>query len=153
MNPTKYVENAVTTESLDKNKICERLADKKIIRLLHAAMGLATEAGEFVDQLKKHIFYGRELDPINLIEEIGDSFWYIAIALDELRYPMEEVFERNIKKLQARYRGKFSETKAQDRNLGAERKILEGKCDSPWHRNPGLINPCPSCGAKEKRRC
>lgn len=26
-------------------------------------------------------------------------------------------------------------------------RIAEGGCDHPWHRNPGLITPCPECGA------
>jgi len=23
---------------------------------------------------------------------------------------------------------------------------MSGECDSPWHDNPGLITPCPTCG-------
>lgn len=126
VTPDQYIEKVLTTESIDFNKISERLSNPHLLRLLHSGMGLATEAGEFVDQLKKHIFYGKDIDLINLFEELGDLLWYVGIALDEIGLPMEECFERNIAKLQARYKGKFSETKAEDRNLDAERRILEG---------------------------
>lgn len=46
----------------------------------HAVIGYFTECGEFVDQYKKHMFYGRELDKTNLIEELGDMCWYLALA-------------------------------------------------------------------------
>jgi len=94
-------------------------------RLLHAGMGLSTESGEFVDALKKHIFYGKELDETNLKEEIGDVLWYCAIALDVLETDFESVMQRNIDKLAARYPEKFTTEKANKRDLKKERKILE----------------------------
>ena len=94
-------------------------------RLLHAGMGIATEAGEFLDALKKSIFYGKELDRVNLKEELGDLLWYIAIAMDELGTNFETEMERNIKKLKARYPEKFTQEHAEYRDLETERKILE----------------------------
>lgn len=94
-------------------------------RLLHAGIGLATESGEFLDALKKHIFYGKPLDRTNLKEEIGDLMWYCAIALDELDSTFGEVQETNIAKLKARYPDKFTEERAETRDLVKERKILE----------------------------
>ena len=73
------------------------------VRLLHAGMGLCTESSEFLDQLKKVIFYGREADIPNLIEELGDLSWYLAIAADELGVSFEQIFEGTINKLKARY--------------------------------------------------
>ena len=94
-------------------------------RLLHAGMGIATEAGEFLDALKKSIFYGKELDRVNLKEELGDLLWYIAIAMDELGTDFEREMERNIEKLRARYPEKFTKEKALERDLEKEREILE----------------------------
>lgn len=45
----------------------------------HAAYGLVTESGELIDNYKRHIFYGKELDLTNLKEEIGDLLWYVAV--------------------------------------------------------------------------
>lgn len=93
--------------------------------LLHASMGLVTEAGEFQDMLKKHVFYGKPLDKVNLKEEIGDLLWYCAIALEALDTDFQAVMQTNIDKLKARYPEKFTEEKAENRNLAKERKILE----------------------------
>jgi len=94
-------------------------------RLLHAAMGMQTEAAEFTDQLKKHIFYGKPLDVTNLKEEIGDLLWYLAIAMDELKTDFSKEQNRVINKLKVRYPSKFEAVQALDRNLIDERKELE----------------------------
>jgi NTP pyrophosphatase (non-canonical NTP hydrolase) len=93
-------------------------------RLLHAAMGCATEAGELVDAVKKHVFYGKELDTTNLIEELGDQLWYIFVAMDVLGVDFEGVARVNIEKLRKRYGAQFSESAAVDRDLIGERKVL-----------------------------
>ncbi|MFG1499225.1 nucleoside triphosphate pyrophosphohydrolase family protein [Halobacteriovorax sp. XZX-3] len=125
MDSQKYMSDAIRTESRDFDAMNTRLNDDGIKRLLHAGIGLSTEAGEFLDALKKHIFYGKELDRVNLAEELGDLFWYMAIVGDELGIKFEDVMERNITKLKARYGEKFSEEKADNRDLDSERKILE----------------------------
>ncbi len=122
---TNYVENATRTESNDFDAIASRMCDPNTIRLLHSAMGLSTEAGEFLDMLKKHIFYGKELDLTNAKEEIGDSMWYVAISIDVLQTTLNDVMQVNINKLRERYPEKFTSEDALCRDLGAERKILE----------------------------
>ncbi|WP_127715943.1 nucleoside triphosphate pyrophosphohydrolase family protein [Halobacteriovorax sp. HLS] len=125
MNANEYVKNAIKTESTDFNAMNDRLSNDGLKRLLHAGIGLSTESGEFLDALKKHIFYGKELDRVNLAEEVGDLFWYIAIVADELGLDLEDVMDKNIAKLKARYGEKFSEEKAENRDLETERKILD----------------------------
>lgn len=93
--------------------------------LLHAAIGIATEGGELLDALKKTIFYGKELDSVNLKEELGDLMWYIAIACESLGTSIEEVCKININKLRARYPEKFTSDAAINRDLKNERKVLE----------------------------
>lgn len=125
MNSNEYIQNAIRTESTDFKAMDLRLNEDGTKRLLHAGIGLATEAGEFLDSLKKHIFYGKELDRVNLKEEMGDLFWYMAIACHELGVEFEPLMETNIAKLKARYGEKFSEEKAEKRDLSTERQILE----------------------------
>ena len=125
MNSRDYIQDAIRTESTDFKSMDQRLGVDGTKRLLHAGIGMATEAGEFLDALKKHIFYGKELDRVNLKEEMGDLFWYLAIACDELDVEFEPLMERNIAKLKARYGEKFSESKAEKRDLATEREILE----------------------------
>lgn len=124
-NSKEYIKNAIRTESRDFDAMDKRLENDGTKRLMHAAFGLSTEAGEFLDAMKKHVFYGKELDRVNLREELGDLFWYIAIACDELDIEFEPIMSRNIEKLKARYGEKFTEEAAEHRNLKRERKILE----------------------------
>lgn len=120
-----YIENVVKTESPTTPELVARLSSPENVRLLHAAIGMCTESGEFIDQLKKHIFYGKPLDKVNLKEEIGDQLWYIGIALDVLDSDFDTEQRKNIAKLQARYPSKFSEESAINRDLDKEREILE----------------------------
>jgi NTP pyrophosphatase (non-canonical NTP hydrolase) len=125
MNSKEFIARAVKTESNDLTAIGQRLSEPRTVRLLHAAMGMVTESGEFMDALKKYIFYGKPLDLVNLREEIGDQDWYKAIACDEIGSDFESIWEIIIAKLKARYKGKFNETGAVSRDLNEERKILE----------------------------
>jgi NTP pyrophosphatase (non-canonical NTP hydrolase) len=129
-----YIELALRTEPSKEQyeEILKRVGNPEIIRLLHAFMGLSTEVGEIVDALKKHIFYGKELDKINIAEELGDVDWYRALAIDSLSNligfeaeKLEELIkEINIAKLQERYPNKYSDEDAIVRDLDAERDIL-----------------------------
>jgi NTP pyrophosphatase (non-canonical NTP hydrolase) len=125
MTNEEYRALALVTESVDLEAIIARMNNKRFIRLFHGTIGVATESGELLDALKKHVFYGKELDVVNVAEEIGDLMWYINLLLDELDIPMETVMERNIEKLTARYGDKFSAFRALNRDLKTEREILE----------------------------
>lgn len=118
-----YVENVVRTDCVYDEQLITRLVNS--VRILHSAMGLCTEAGEFLDMLKKHIYYGKPFDKVNAIEENGDALWYIGLAIDELKVLMDDVLKQNIEKLKLRYPAKFTETHAIDRNVEIERKFLE----------------------------
>lgn len=101
--------------------------DKVNIRLLHCALGMFTESGELLQVMMKQFETG-ELDKVNFGEEIGDSAWYQAIGFDETGVSEETTRAKNIAKLKVRYADKFSEEAALNRDLTAERAILEG-CD------------------------
>lgn len=133
MDNKTYQKSALRTNGPDYKGVAERmtgyegqtLPDSQTLDLIHASMGLVTEAGEFQDMLKKHLYYGRELDTVNLKEEIGDLLWYCAIALEALGTDFKSVMKTNIDKLKARYPEKFTEESANNRDLGTERQILE----------------------------
>lgn len=95
-------------------------------RILHAALGISTEAGELLDAVKKSLFYGKPLDRTNLIEELGDLEWYMAVLRDELGVTQEQVQAVNLAKLQIRYPERFTSEAATVRDLEAEREALEG---------------------------
>lgn len=97
------------------------------VRLLHMTLGIITEAGELVQAIMKSLQDQQPLDKVNMSEEIGDNLWYLAIGCDTLAVDMVNIMERNIAKLKARFPNKFSDEKANNRDLETERKILEGK--------------------------
>jgi NTP pyrophosphatase (non-canonical NTP hydrolase) len=125
MRSRDYIKLAMRSENRDHLGITQRLFSPATQRLLHSFMGLSTEANELLNALKAHIFYGKELDKVNVEEELGDSLWFIAQACDELGFSFEKIMEKNIAKLRARYPEKFTESNAVSRDLDNERKVLE----------------------------
>ena len=87
---------------------------------MHAIIGIATEAGELVEAL-----LNGENDKVNMLEEIGDVMWYMSILARQCGGNLEDCADRNIAKMRMRYGEKFSEYDANNRNLPAERSVLE----------------------------
>jgi NTP pyrophosphatase (non-canonical NTP hydrolase) len=71
-----YIQQATRTESLQFNAGSPRL--------LHATLGIVTELMEYEDAV----------DDDNALEEIGDIYWYVAIAADELGLTFDELKEQ-----------------------------------------------------------
>jgi NTP pyrophosphatase (non-canonical NTP hydrolase) len=80
--------------------------------LIHAALGLASESGELIDAIKKHVIYGKPLDVDNCIEELGDCLWFIALACQTLGVSIGQVARANIAKLAKRYPDKYTDQAA-----------------------------------------
>lgn len=124
----EYIKLAMRTASDDTLPAAMRLSGShQVIQLVHAAMGLATESGEFMDAFKRFAFYGQEMDAVNLVEELGDILWYVALAADALGVSFAEIQARNIAKLRKRYPKKFSQKDAANRDLQSERKALASR--------------------------
>lgn len=66
-------------------------------------LGIAGEAGEVADIIKKELGHGHAADPVKMAKEIGDVLWYIAVLSDAYGYSLSEVATMNIEKLKARY--------------------------------------------------
>jgi NTP pyrophosphatase (non-canonical NTP hydrolase) len=99
--------------------------DYSLFDNLHMLMGMMTEVGELVDAYKKYLVYNKPLDMINVQEEIGDLMWYVANFCRLNCFDLEEILGNNIKKLEQRYPEKFTTEDATNRDLSAERKVLE----------------------------
>lgn len=73
--------------------------------IVYPALGLAGEAGEVADKVKK-LFrdHGGNIDlcRLDLIMEMGDVLWYLAALADELHTSLDEVARLNIAKLEGR---------------------------------------------------
>lgn len=78
--------------------------------LANYAMGLAGEAGEVLEPLKKHLFHGKPLDVAHLQIELGDCLWYIAALANTLDIDLNATLAANVAKLKARYPNGFRPT-------------------------------------------
>lgn len=79
--------------------------------IVTAALGLAGEAGEFADIVKKWWAQGHDLDLDKLDKEAGDVLWYLARYAEARGKWLSELATMNIEKLAARYAangGRFS---------------------------------------------
>lgn len=91
---------------------------------LHMVLGMQTEVAELADAYKKHIAYGKDLDLVNVKEELADTCWYIANLCNLHGWDLRDILATNIKKLQVRYPDKFTQENAINRDLAKERVIL-----------------------------
>lgn len=66
--------------------------------LYYCVMGLAGEAGEIANKVKKHWRDG-VLSPHDIADELGDVMWYVAMIAVELGVDLDHVAERNVEKL------------------------------------------------------
>lgn len=92
---------------------------------LHMMLGMLTEVGELADVFKKNMAYGKEIDWVNVKEELFDLMWYVAGFCEFNDIDFEAGLQNNIDKLKARYPEKFTRDNANHRDLDTERQVLE----------------------------
>ena len=112
---TSKASNDLTTfmdrcDELDGNYIGDGVhgPDINVPLLLTACLGLAAEAGEFIEVPKKMFFQGKpltEAEVFHLKRELGDVMWYWINACRALNLNPNEVIAENVRKLESRYPG------------------------------------------------
>lgn len=125
----KYGDVIKDNYDLNQKDIKEKVKELKDsdFRVLHGIIGIATEASELLTAIHSKLTEeeSKDLDYVNLKEEIGDILWYMAIMADSIGFSFEEVADKVIAKLKVRYPEKFSLEKADKRALDKERAVLE----------------------------
>ena len=86
-------------------------------RQIIAALGLAGEAGEFANMIKKLTAHGHDIPPKDLAEELGDVLWYLAEAASACGLTLNEIAQQNVDKLRARYPNGFSQERSRNRKI------------------------------------
>ena len=84
-------------------------------RLMVAALGLAGEAGEFANLVKKMTAHGHTYDPDALKDELGDVLWYLAEAATASGLNLSVIAQENVDKLIKRYPEGFSQENSVNR--------------------------------------
>lgn len=77
-------------------------------RRLISALGVAGEAGEVVELLKKFEGHGHPTDPARLASELGDLLWYVSDLATAYGLSLEAIARGNVEKLERRYPTGFS---------------------------------------------
>ena len=122
-----FVTKVTSEPSLDVDslkEVIEKIQNKSEIdapRILTAALGLSSEAGEFTEIVKKIFLQGKPADKDNVFHmkrELGDIMWYWVTACMALKLDPTEVILENQKKLEARYGEKFTVDQSEVRAKG-----------------------------------
>ena len=79
------------------------------------ALGLAGEAGEVAELVKKGVFHRHTIDRTKVEEEIGDVLWYVVALCTALGLDLGEIMQANIEKLKVRYPHGYSSLDSQQR--------------------------------------
>ena len=85
----------------------KQYSDKEIM-LVWNALGLAGEAGEIANAIKKSVFHQHGINKEKLAEELGDVLWYVSAICSKLDINLEDVMQQNIEKLKKRYPNGYS---------------------------------------------
>lgn len=94
-------------EASEYQELCKQTAVyPEIIGLSYVTLGLAGEAGEVANKVKKvYRDSGGALNPTNtaaIADEVGDVLWYCAMLCEELGLRLDDVMRGNIDKLKKR---------------------------------------------------
>lgn len=79
------------------------------------AMGLAGEAGEVANIVKKYRYHGHPLDTAEVVDELGDVLFYLQAMCNVLGVDLAEVILHNARKLSIRYPKGFDPEKSKNR--------------------------------------
>lgn len=123
---------------------CEDLL--RIFDVLIWGQGIAGEAGEVCDLIKKVHGHGTPFDGEKLKKELGDVLWYVAALADAHGFTLADVAEANAAKLRARHPNGFTVATA---NAKADetpaRYVASQVAGYDANGSPVTDGPCPDC--------
>lgn len=115
-----YRELGITESKID-------LSEFKIEKSFDTLLSFLKVSLKFLDLLKKKIYYGKEISK-ELMIELSEKMYSLILHYVILNgVDVNEILDKNIAKLKARYGEKFTSEKAINRDLEVERIILENK--------------------------
>lgn len=83
--------------------------------LVGHALGVAGEAGEVADLIKKWTLHGHPRDHAKLMKELGDVLWYVVAIGADCGISLGEIAQTNVDKLRARYPNGFTQADSIER--------------------------------------
>jgi NTP pyrophosphatase (non-canonical NTP hydrolase) len=94
------------------------------VDVLHAVLGMEGEVNEITEAVFDDNLTA-EQKRAKVIDESGDTLWYMALLFKKYGISFEDVFDANIAKLAKRYPDKFTTDAAVNRDLEAESNVLQ----------------------------
>lgn len=94
-------------------KVTAEEFENKDIEIATWGLGLAGESGDVAGCIKKVTAHKQDNLVGGIKENLGDTFWYLAMICNFFNWNMEEVLEENIVKLKKRYPNGFTFKDAQ----------------------------------------
>lgn len=110
VTPTDVLEVYPTIVDFTRNKkigIIEEIKDY--------SMGLCGEVGELVDLMKKMMYHDKDVQPVDVLLELGDIMYYLTAISMVLGFDIDLVAMNNNTKLLARYPNGFDTVKSNER--------------------------------------
>lgn len=84
--------------------------------VLNWSVGLSEEVGEVMNYIKHHCWGNEAIDRVEISKEIGDVMWYLSALCTALNLDFETVATLNMRKLEHRFGGEFTEQKSKARH-------------------------------------
>ena len=106
-----------------ESKVAPVEAEFDNTRVVHAIVGICTEAAELANALLES--KDNPLDVVNITEEVGDVMYYIGLLCDAMGFTVDQSIAAIEQKLRKRYPEGFSTENAVNRDLEVERATLE----------------------------
>lgn len=101
--PSLLQGSAMTLDEYQADAVRTALVNDELPPLWYLALGLAGEAGEVANLIKKFERHGKAFSADAVADELGDVLWYLAVAAKAAGLTLDEVAAKNVDKLRARY--------------------------------------------------
>lgn len=115
MDMNEYQKLAIRTDSFGASEL-ESVMD---MAFMAKVLGIVGEAGEYAEKIKKIIRNNRgkmsDEEKQELIKELGDILWYVAVSAHYFGKSLEEIAQMNIEKLSSRQERKVINSKGDNR--------------------------------------
>lgn len=89
--------------------------DKKD-EILNWSIGLCEECGEVMNHIKHYCWGNEQINEEEIAKELGDVLWYLSALSTVLGLNLETIASLNMRKLEYRFGGEFSEEKSKARH-------------------------------------
>jgi len=97
----------MTFDEYQKLALRTAITTGKKNELFHLVLGLVGESGEIAEKVKKlirdHDSNEDMIDRDDIAKELGDVLWYIAVLSSHLGITLEDIADKNVKKLTSRF--------------------------------------------------